>query len=484
VAVPATQRAADFGAQRIITLRIFSGNIHRLGLLALCEAAVVIVALHAAIFIRFAGSSDTLAAFEAARGALWPRALVIAAVFIVALAALGLYQLRQRVRFTGVFVRLLISMAVAYVGLALIFYAAPNLDVGRAVMGLTGAFALTGLAITRYIFLRAVDEEFFKRRVLVWGAGARARAIGKRLRRRTDQRGFRIVGYVRAPGDGGDIPKGPMFRANCGLVRLALRNRIEEIVVAMDDRRKGFPTDELLECRLRGIRVSDLLTFLERESGRVSVELMHPSWLIFSSGFRCDFLRLATKRAFDVVVGVAILVAAAPVALAAAAAIWLEDRGPILYRQLRTGQNGRPFRMIKFRSMRVDAEVDGRAVWARRDDPRVTRVGAWIRRLRIDEVPQVVNVLLGHMSFVGPRPERPEFVAQLAGKVPFYEERHFVKPGVTGWAQVRYSYGASEKDAQEKLEYDLFYVKHHSLALDLIVLLRTVEIVLFRIGSR
>jgi sugar transferase (PEP-CTERM system associated) len=418
VAVSTTQQAADFGAQRVVTLRVFNGNIHRLGLLVLCEAAVVVVALHAAIFIRFAGFSATIAAFEGSRGTLWPRALVIAAVVIVALASLGLYQLRQRARFTGVFVRLLIAMAVAHGALALIFYAAPDLDVGRGVMGLTGAFALTGLAITRFVFLRAVDEEFFKRRVLVWGAGARARTIGKRLRRRTDQRGFRIVGYVRAPGDGGDIPKGPMFRANCGLVRLALRNRIEEIVVAMDDRRGGFPTAELLECRLRGIRVTDILTFLERESGRVSVELMHPSWLIFSSGFRCDFLRLATKRAFDVLVSIAILIAAAPVALVAAVAIWLEDRGPILYRQLRTGQNGRPFRMIKFRSMRVNAESDGRAVWARRDDPRVTRVGTWIRRLRIDELPQVVNVLLGHMSFVGPRPERPEFVAPHAGRVP------------------------------------------------------------------
>jgi sugar transferase (PEP-CTERM system associated) len=485
VAVSTTHQAADYGEQRIVTLRIFNGNIHRLGLLAFCEAAVIVLALYAAVFIRFAGSSATIAAFEGSRGGpLWPRALVIAAVFIVALAALGLYRLRQRARFTAVFVRVLIAMAVAQVALALIFYAAPSLDVGRGVMGLTGAFALSGLAITRFVFLRAVDEEFFKRRVLVWGAGARARAIGKRLRRHTDQRGFRIVGYVRAPGDGGDIPKGPLFRANCGLVRLALRNRIEEIVVAMDDRRKGFPTDDLLECRLRGIKVTDLLTFLERESGRVSVELMHPSWLIFSSGFRCDFLRLVSKRAFDVLVSLAILIAAAPVALLAAAAIWLEDRGPILYRQVRAGQNGRPFRMLKFRSMSVNAESDGRAVWAKRNDPRITRIGAWIRRLRIDELPQVINVLLGHMSFVGPRPERPEFVAQLAGKVPFYEERHFVKPGVTGWAQARYSYGASEKDAQEKLEYDLYYVKHHSLVLDLLVLLQSVEIVLFRIGSR
>jgi sugar transferase (PEP-CTERM system associated) len=292
------------------------------------------------------------------------------------------------------------------------------------------------------------------------------------------------VGYVRTPGDRGEIPRGPLFRATSGLVGLALRARIEEIVVAMDDRRGGFPSDALLECRLRGIQVTDLLTFLERESGRVSVELMHPGWLIFANGFRCDFLRLATKRAFDVVVSLGMLIVSAPLALLAAVAIHAEDRGPILYRQTRTGQDGRPFRMIKFRSMRVDAEADGRAVWASRNDSRTTRVGAWIRRLRIDELPQLLNVLSGQMSLVGPRPERPEFVAALAHNVPFYNERHFVKPGITGWAQVRYGYGASESDAQAKLEYDLYYVKHHSLALDLMVLVQTVEIVLFRIGSR
>jgi sugar transferase (PEP-CTERM system associated) len=289
---------------------------------------------------------------------------------------------------------------------------------------------------------------------------------------------------VRAPGDRGEVPRAPLFRASAGLVRLALRARVEEIVVAMDDRRSGFPSDALLECRLRGVQVTDLRCFLERESGRVSVELMHPGWLIFSSGFRCDFLRLATKRAFDVAVSLGLLLAAAPLAVLAALAIYLEDRGPILYRQVRTGHNGRSFRMLKFRSMRVDAEADGRAVWASRNDARTTRVGAWIRRLRIDELPQLVNVLAGHMSLVGPRPERPEFTAELSRQVPFYDQRHFVKPGITGWAQVRYGYGASAQDAQAKLEYDLYYVKHHSLALDLMVLVQTVEIVLFRIGSR
>lgn len=479
----AAHHAGEWGAQRIVSLRIFNDHIHRLAVLALTEALVVVVALHAAVFLRFAGFSDSIAAFETGRGSIWAHGLLIALVFLVAFASVGLYQLRQRARFTGVAVRLFIAMVVAQVALGLMFYAVPALDVGRGVMGLTATFAFVGLAIIRFVFVRTVDEDFFKRRVLVWGGGARARSIGQRLRRRTDQRGFRIVGYVRAPGDAGGIPKGPLFRASTGLVRLALRNRIEEIVVAMDDRRSGFPTDELLECRLRGIRVTDLLTFFERESGRVSVELMHPSWLIFSNGFRCDFLRLATKRLFDVVVSLAILVAAAPVALLVAAAIHFEDGGPVFFRQVRTGQNGRPFRMIKFRSMRVDAERNG-AVWASTNDSRVTRVGHWIRLLRLDELPQVLNVLVGHMSFVGPRPERPEFVAQLAAAIPFYEERHFVKPGITGWAQVRYRYGASQRDALEKLEYDLYYVKHHTLALDLMVLLQTVEIVLFRIGSR
>jgi sugar transferase (PEP-CTERM system associated) len=480
----AARTDAEFAAQRVVTLRLFSGHFHRLALLALAEAGVVVVAFLGAIHLRFAGFSSTLSAFEATVGPIWPRALMMATAFLLSLAALGLYQLRQRAGFRGVLVRLLLAVLLAEAVLAFVFYAAPPLFIGRGVTVLTGAIAFFALAVTRYTFVRAVDQEVFKRRVLVWGAGARAASIAKRLRRRSDQRGFRIVGYVRAPGDRGDVPEGMILSSDGDVVRLALRLKVEEIVVAMDDRRAGFPAAELLDCRLRGMQVSELLTFLERESGRVAVELMHPSWLIFSNGFRCDRLRLATKRVFDVVVSLGILVVASPVALLAALAVYLEDRKPVLYRQWRTGQNGRPFEILKFRSMRVDAESDGQAVWASRNDPRVTRVGALIRRLRIDELPQVVNVLLGHMSFVGPRPERPEFATELGRDIPFYPERHFVKPGITGWAQVRYSYGASLRDAREKLEYDLYYVKHHSLAFDLMVLVQTVEIVLFRVGAR
>ena len=474
---------ADAGLQRFVSVRVFDDHVHRLAALALVEAAVVVASVYAAIVVRFVHFSESFAAFETMSGAAWPRALLVAGVFLLSLAALGLYQLRHRVSFAGVLVRLLLAIGLAEAVLALLFYMAPPFFVGRGVTLLIGVFSFAGLALTRFAFLNVVDEEIFKRRVLVWGAGRRAACIANRLRRRTDQRGVRIVTYLCAPGDDPAVPQAQSMHASA-LVRLALRHRIEEIVVAMDDRRSGFPAAELLECRLRGIRVTELAAFLERESGRVSVDLIQPSALIFSSGFRCDFLRLASKRVFDIAASLWILAVTLPVALLAALAIFLEDRGPVFYRQVRVGENGRRFTLLKFRSMRVDAEQGGAAMWAAPGDPRVTRVGAIIRRLRIDEIPQAWNVLTGDMSFVGPRPERPEFVEHLTSAIPFYPQRHFVKPGITGWAQVRHSYGASAKDAQDKLEYDLYYMKHHSFAFDLMVLLQTVEIVLFRIGAR
>jgi len=477
-------RIVDATPARVMPVRLVNGHVHCLALLAITELGVVMLCVFGAILVRFSGFSGAFSAVQNTVGPILPRALLIAAVILLSLMAMGLYQLRQRARFTGILARLLIAVLIAEAMLGLIFYLAPSFFVGRGVIGLGGLFAFFGLALTRFVFLQVIDEEIFKRRVLVWGAGARAATIAKRLRRSTDQRGFKIVGHVSAPGDGAGVPDHHVLQFDGDLLRLAMRHKIEEIVVAMDDRRRGFPTEELLECRLRGIAVYDVLAFLERETGRVSVELMQSSWFIFSNGFRCNIARLASKRLFDVVVSIAVLLAASPIALLTAIAIFLEDRGPILYRQIRMGQNGRRFPMLKFRSMRIDAEPDGQAIWASRNDPRITRVGAWLRRLRIDELPQVLNVLLGQMSFVGPRPERPAFVQELTRAIPYYPERHFVKPGITGWAQVRYSYGSSNKDAREKLEYDLYYVKHHSFAFDLMVLLQTVEIVLLRIGSR
>ncbi len=473
---------------RLVPVSIFNGYVRvPLVLLALAEIGAVVAAVYAAILVRFIGLSSVSAAitmFQTTVGSIWPRALLVAGVTLVCLAAMGLYHLKQRAAFSGIVLRLLAAVLLAEAALGLIFYVAPSLFVGRGIIGIQGIFSCVGLALVRYGFLRLVDENVFRRRVLVWGSGARAASITNKLRRRTDQRGFELVGFVKAPGDGHEVPSHRVLQPDEDLLRLALRHDIDEVVVAPDDRRQGFPIAELLECRVRGIEVCDILEFFEKESGRVDLTLMQPSWLIFSKGFRSDGLRLANKRAFDVLVSASVMILAAPIALLTAIAIFLEDRGPVLYRQTRVGQNGRTFRMLKFRSMRVDAEPNGDARWAAPNDPRTTLVGKLIRKLRIDELPQVFNVLVGHMSFVGPRPERPEFVENLNEAIPYYRERHSVKPGITGWAQVRFSYGSSQKDALQKLEYDLFYVKNHSLALDLTVLMQTVEVVVFGIGSR
>ena len=479
------QQRLEIGLGKSMPVRLFNGNLHLPAVfLAVSEIAIAVSSVYLAVWVRFSGFSDMLAAFHTTVGSIWPRASLFAAVLLLSLASLGLYQLRQRTRFTGILVRLLIAVLLAQAMIALVFYVVPSLFVGRGVVALAGVFAFLGLALVRFVFLHIADEDTFKRRVLVLGSGERAATIMKRLRRRADQRGFKIVGYVKAPGDTPEVPGHHIVGSEDGLLRVAMHNKVEEIVVAPDDRRGGLPIDELLECRVRGVEVCDVLEFFERESGRVEVELMKPSWLIFSKGFRSDLVRLASKRLFDILVSTGVLVIGLPIGLLTSIAIFLEDRGPILYRQTRVGRNGRPFPMLKFRSMSVNAEPNGTAVWATQNDPRVTRVGALIRKLRIDELPQVLNVLVGHMSFVGPRPERPEFVKELAQTIPYYPERHSVKPGITGWAQVRYRYGSSEQDAQDKLEYDLYYVKHHSLAFDLMVLLQTVEVVLFRIGSR
>jgi len=256
-------------------------------------------------------------------------------------------------------------------------------------------------------------------------------------------------------------------------------------VVAAEDRRRALPVAEILESKMAGVAVLDILSFFERECGRVKLDVLQPSWLIYSEGFRQSMVRAAVKRLFDLLVCALFLLFGWPFALLTALAVWLESglRGPVIYRQRRVGENGREFTLYKFRSMRSDAEGDGVARWAKKDDDRVTRVGRVIRKLRLDEWPQIYNVLHGDMSFVGPRPERPEFVANLHERSRWYQERHRVKPGITGWAQVYFPYGSSEEDALKKLEYDLFYVKNYSLFLDLVILIHTVEVVLWRRGA-
>jgi sugar transferase (PEP-CTERM system associated) len=326
----------------------------------------------------------------------------------------------------------------------------------------------------------------FKRRVLVFGAGRRAGSIA-RLRRRSDRRGFSVVSYLTADGDEpGFVEPSAVIAHPNSLLAYCEENFVDEIVVAMDDRRRGFPMEQLLECRLEGIEVIELVTFLERETGKVRLDVLNPSWMIFSDGFRQGRIHSVLERIFDVAASLLLLLVALPFMLLTALAIKLEDglRAPILYRQTRVGQYGRPFRLMKFRSMRIDAEKEGAPIWASKNDSRITRIGSFIRKTRIDELPQILNVLRGQMSFVGPRPERPEFVSRLNERIPYYRERHSIKPGLTGWAQLCYPYGSSENDAVEKLQYDLFYVKNHSPLFYLAIVIQTVEVIVWGKGAR
>ncbi len=294
-----------------------------------------------------------------------------------------------------------------------------------------------------------------------------------------------MLGFVPVPGQPVLVSEDLLVRpGEEGLAELVERMQIDELVIAPDERRGGLPMEEMLLCVQRGVSVVDLSSFFEREAGMVQLNVVDPSWLVFSGGFDYSTPRRLSKRFFDLAAALALLLIAWPLMLLVALAVWVESGGPIFYSQTRVGERGRHFTLTKFRSMRVDAEKDGVAIWASKDDDRSTRVGKFIRKTRLDELPQLVAVIRGDMSFVGPRPERPHFVDMLNDEIRYYGVRHSVKPGLTGWAQLRYPYGASVRDAEEKLKFDLFYVKNHGLVFDLMILLQTVEVVLFGRGAR
>jgi sugar transferase (PEP-CTERM system associated) len=440
------------------------------------------VAMLAAVAVRL---GTDFGAIEAELGALWPRVVLFALACSVAFLALGLYSVRQRLGVFGVALRIVVALAAAVVLVATTFYLIPAVEIGRGVLAIASVLAAVFSVVLRVIASRLMNLEGIKKRVLVYGHSARMSAF-TRMRRRSDRSGYNLVGVVHHPGDPIDPLGERVFDAPDGLRALCEQLDIDELVVALQDRRQALPVKELLQCRLAGISVIEFISFMERETGRIQLNLLSPAWMIFGEGFRRDGIRLFTARALDFFASGVLLLAASPIMLITALAIWIEDGrkgGGIFYRQDRVGLEGRVFGLTKFRSMRVDAESDG-AQWARQNDPRVTRVGALIRRTRIDELPQLLNVLRGHMGFVGPRPERPEFVAKLEEQIPYYSYRHSVKPGITGWAQISYPYGSSVEDARKKLEYDLYYVKHHDLLFDVTILVQTVEVVLMGKGAR
>jgi len=450
-------------------------------LMGLAETAVLFSSVYFAALFIFGSIEDC----ERQLGPLAPKATIVSFVILISMISMGLYQFHQRIYYREVVVRVLVGVTAGSLALAVIFYAVPALTIWRSVAFVAIAYALILLLTLRLYFVRNVDENIFRHRTLIFGAGTRAASISD-LKRRADRRGFRVVGTVPAPGDTNSGGQN-VYRTNGrSISEIAAELDADEIVVAMDDRRGNLPIRDLLDCKLRGIDVIDLLEFLERETGKIRIDLVNPGWLIFSPGFRTSKFRRFNKRTVDVIVSATLLLVFWPLMLLIAAFIKLEDgiRAPVFYRQCRVGRRGVDFNVLKFRSMQVDAEADGQAVWARENDDRITRVGAVLRNSRLDELPQAINVLRGQMSLVGPRPERPEFVSDLVKSIPYYSERHTVKPGVTGWAQIRYSYGASEEDAIEKLQYELYYVKNQNLLLDLMIILQTVEVILWGKGAR
>ncbi len=343
------------------------------------------------------------------------------------------------------------------------------------------------ISLTRGTFLITLGRGVLKRRIAVLGNGIQAARIARLVERGENQH-FVPVSYIRMPGEWerGIVSAAAIEWPDAGpdaLAELGGSLGISEIVVAPDDRR-GLPVQQLLHCKLAGISVTEFLDFWERETRTVDLEALRPSWLFYSDGFRCGAVDELAKRAFDIIVSLCLLGFTAPLLLVVGCLIKFDSPGPILYRQERVGYRGRHFTILKFRSMRIDAEHNSGPQWAARADPRITRIGAVIRKLRIDELPQILTVLRGDMSFVGPRPERPYFVTNLTAVIPYYNERHWVRPGITGWAQINYHYGASIEDARRKLSFDLYYVKNRSIFLDFLILLQTARVILWNQGAR
>ncbi|HPI59033.1 TIGR03013 family XrtA/PEP-CTERM system glycosyltransferase [Zoogloea sp.] len=413
-----------------------------------------------------------------------PSAFAFAVTMMILNGALGLY----RVSFGGgvreTLMRVAMSIALSIPVAYGIFQVLPWGEFAHEAMELNVVALLGFVVVARGFAVRRVGAGVLVKRIMVIGTGADAVAVEHALTH-SPSRGLQVVGFFPSgPGEEVRVDPKRIIHVEGSLLATANHLRVNEIIVALKERRGGvIPLRELLDCKMAGIKVLDLSSFFERVRGQVRIDSLRASWLIYGEGFRQGWSRTLVKRIFDIVASLILLILAAPVMVLAALLIVIEDGAPVFYRQERVGLGGRLFKVTKFRSMRRDAERDGKPRWASANDDRVTRIGRFIRKVRIDELPQLFNVLKGDMSLVGPRPERPFFVDQLTRDIPFYAVRHCVKPGVTGWAQVRYQYGSSVDDAINKLQYDLYYVKNHTLFLDTVVLFETVRVVLTGDGA-
>ena len=460
-------------------IRLFKHYVpHAVLLLGLIDFALLLLANDLAWTWRAAQIGTDAGAFIERLPAL----LGFAVVTEGALIAVGTYgsDALRSMRFAGA--RLLVGVSLAVLGLAFVEFMLPGDTYWRSTLFYAMSLAIVLLMANRLVVGRLLGDTAFRRRVLVMGAGPRALRL-KQLATRPES-GFAIVGYVGMGEGQAIVPEAVPRTAIDDLSRFVADLGATEVVLALEERRNALPLKDLLRVKTAGVHVNDFSSFMERETGRVDLDTLNPSWLIFSDGFSSGrMVSSFLKRVFDIAASGLLLLLTFPLILLFALLVKADSSGPAFFRQKRVGLYGVPFDVIKLRSMRTDAEKDG-AKWAQKDDPRVTRLGKFIRKVRIDELPQTWSVLKGHMSFVGPRPEVPAFVDDLEEKLPFYAERHMVKPGITGWAQINYPYGASVEDARAKLEYDLYYAKNYTPFLDILILLQTLRVVIWPEGAR
>jgi sugar transferase (PEP-CTERM system associated) len=449
-------------------------------LLLSIEILLLVMAFYAGTALRLANGAALL---DGEGATFLAPALVFALAIVFSMSAFGMYQLNFTLTLRHrLFVQLLPAFAMGFGLLTLLYYMLPGLHVGRGILLLVLGISLGAISGVRAVFVSGSPYRLLATRLIFLGHGALARDCAALASHPGSCHKYRIAGYIARTTEPCCVPLASVLEVEYGtsLAALARRYKAREIVVTLQDRRGGaLPIRELLECKLSGVAVTDAATFFERETCQIRVDSLQPSWLVFGGGFDQSPIRSVMKRLFDLLVSSAVLILALPLMLLTALCVYCEDGAPVFYQQERVGKNGRTFFILKFRSMGHDAERAGKPQWAQVRDPRVTRVGRWIRKLRIDELPQLLNVFKGEMSFVGPRPERPYFVDQLNVQLRYYQVRHSIKPGITGWAQVRYGYGATVEDAIQKLQYDLYYVKNNSLFLDLLVLIDTLKVVLF-----
>jgi sugar transferase (PEP-CTERM system associated) len=449
--------------------------------LVIAESVLIVGAVGAAAYIRF--GEWTWIVMSEEQGFL--KAFLIASTCQLCLYYGDLYDFKTIVDRRDLFVRIAQALGASSFMLAVIYFWFPDLMIGRGIFLLAALLVITLIIGWRIVFEWLTRHIGPRERLLLVGTAPAAIKLAREIFDRRHELGVEIVGFVDSDaGNVGKVVLNPGVIGTIDDISSIVRTRsVDRVVVSLADARGKLPMDKLLDMKLHGVTFDHLASVYEEYTGKIALENLRPSWLIFSSGFQGMHAMRAAKRAMDIILAVVGLVVLAPVMLVVAALVRLTSSGPALYHQARVGKGGRVFLVHKFRSMRVNAEAQTGPVWASATDNRVTPIGRFLRKARLDELPQLWNVLKGDMSFVGPRPERPEFVDDLTKDIPFYGQRHVVRPGLTGWAQVRYSYGASREDALEKLQYELFYIKNMSLALDLFIILKTIKTVVLRRGT-